>query len=218
MTSTPTTRSTILAIAFAALATSCAADDPLVQPTTTTIEPEGVNVGFADPATAGPGHAGSIPATSTTTSTTTTTTTAPPTTTSSAPPTTTTAAPRPRATNDVPAPILDAVQSLWPEDEWDRALSVAFCESNYRLDAANPTSSARGVFQLLAPWTRDPGSGRTVWGWDYTDDGEKLSAAAGLGIAQEDARTGLANITVAHRIWQSEGWVPWAASQLCWAE
>ena len=106
---------------------------------------------------------------------------------------------------------------MWPEDEWNRALQVAFCESGYRLDAANPTSSARGVFQLLAPWTRDPGTGRTVWGWDYTDDGEKLSAAAALGIDQDDARYGFGNIVVAHEIWSREGWSPWNASRHCWA-
>lgn len=179
---------------FATCATSCAADDPIELPTTTTTE---------EPAT-----------TTTTTLTTTTTTTSTSTTTST---TTTTTRPAPAPVEDVPAPILEAIQSLWPEAEWNRALTVARCESNYRLDAANPTSSARGVFQLLAPWTRDPGSGRTVWGWDYTDDGEKLSAAAGLGITEDDARYGYGNITVAHRIWSREGWSPWNASRHCWA-
>jgi len=124
---------------------------------------------------------------------------------------------RPAARGDVPTPILESIQSLWPEDQWDRALQVAFCESSYRLDAANPTSSARGVFQLLAPWTRDPGSGRTVWGWHYTDDGEKLSAAASLGISEADARYGYGNIVVAHEIWSRSGWSPWNASRHCWA-
>lgn len=184
--------------------TACATDDPLTmnQKVTTTTSPP------------------------TTTSTTSTTTTSTSTTTST---TTTTIAvepygmttdpvpSRPATTGDVPAPVLAAIQDLWPDDQWNRALAVARCESNYRLDAANPTSSARGVFQLLAPWTRDPGSGRTVWGWDYTDDGEKLSAAASLGIAQDDARYGLANITVAHLIWSREGWSPWNASRRCWS-
>lgn len=124
----------------------------------------------------------------------------------------------PRLRDDVPAPVLERIQSLWPEDQWARAVSVAFCESRFQVDAANPTSSARGVFQLLAPWRRDPGTGRTVWGWEYTDSGEKLSAAAGLGISEADATYTLANITVAHLIWQNSGWGPWAASQHCWAE
>lgn len=118
---------------------------------------------------------------------------------------------------DVPAPVLARIQNLWPEAEWSRALRVARCESNYRLDAANPTSSARGVFQLLAPWRRDPGSGRTVWGWEFTEAGEKLSAAAGLGISQADATYTLANIDVAFLIWQNSGWGPWAASRSCWS-
>jgi len=175
---------------FAACATSCAADDPLVAPTSTTTE---------------------APTTTTTSTTTSTTTTSTTTSTS----TTTTAAPP--SIDGVPTQILESIQSLWPEAEWNRAITVARCESNYRLDAANPTSSARGVFQLLAPWTRDPGSSRTVWGWDYTDDGEKLSAAAGLGISENDARYGYGNITVAHRIWSREGWSPWNASRHCWA-
>lgn len=117
----------------------------------------------------------------------------------------------------VPDDVLARIQSLWPEDEWSRALRVARCESNYRLEAANPTSSARGVFQLLAPWRRDPGSGRTVWGWEFTESGEKLSAAAGLGISEADATSTLANIDVAHLIWQNSGWGPWAASRSCWS-
>jgi len=187
---------------FVACATSCAADDPIELPTTTTTkEPTTTTI-----------------MTPTTTSTTTTTSTS--TTTIAVEPhgVTTDAVPsRPAPTGDVPAPILEAIQSLWPESEWNRAITVARCESNYRLDAANPTSSARGVFQLLAPWTRDPGSGRTVWGWDYTDSGEKLSAAAGLGIAEDDARYGYGNIIVAHLIWSREGWSPWNASRSCWA-
>ena len=193
----------LLNLCVVMLTTSCAADDPLP-----IMSPEGVKVGFAAEVTASVENVGSIPATSTTSTTTTTT----------IPPTTTTVAARPTGYHDVPAPVLEAIRSLWPEDQWARAQSVAWCESRYLLDAANPKSSARGVFQLLAPWTRDPGSGRTVWGWEYTDSGEKLSAAASLGIAQEDARYGIENITVAHTIWLRQGWEPWAASQLCWAE
>lgn len=192
---------TIWAIVSVTLAGGCAEDDPIptVTPSTTVVD-AGVNVGFADPAMAGPGHEGSIPSTSTTTSTTTTTTTT-----------------LPPAFDDVPADIATAISELWPEDHWNLAVNVSWCESRWQLDAANPTSSARGVFQLLAPWTRDPGSGRTVWGWEYTDSGEKLSAAASLGIDEHDARYGIGNITVAHAIWEREGWRPWAASQTCWA-
>ena len=202
MNNRPKKRSTISAIGCVLLATSCAADDPLtiagpLEPTTTTtleadLEPAPTTTAPAIRTTATP--------------TTTSTTTVAPTTT------------QPTRHDDVPDPILAAITNLWPEPEWNRALTVARCESNYRLDAANPTSSARGVFQLLGPWTRDPGSGRTVWGWDYTDSGEKLSAAAGLGIAEDDARYGLDNIAVAHLIWQNEGWSPWAASSSCWRQ
>ena len=180
MPTRPTTRSTILGIAPAALVTSCAADDPIVLPTPTTTE------------------APTTTTTTTTTTSTTTTTTAPPaTTTTIAPaltdvfewgersdnvrtlqvlldveadgvygPVTRTAhetalddlglptddlPERPvtrsvaRSLDDVPAPILESVQNLWPEAEWNRALTVAFCESGFRVDAANPTSSARTV-------------------------------------------------------------------------
>ena len=196
-----TTLSTILAVVFAACVTSCAADDPLTlnqQATTTTTKAPTTTTSTTSTTTAPPS----------TTSTTTTTTT-----TSTVPVTTT----RSTTRGDVPTPILEAIQSLWPEDQWNRALRVAFCESSYRLDAANPTSSARGVFQLLAPWRRDPGTGRTVWGWEYTDDGEKLSAAAGLGISEADATSTIANVTVAHEIWSRSGWSPWNASRHCWA-
>ena len=246
----------ISAIVFAALATSCAADDPLPMnqevakepPTTTTTEP--------------PTTTSTTTSTTTTSSTTTTTTIAPALTDEFSwgersdnvralqlvigvqvdgvyGPVTRTAhetaledlglptddvPERPivtrsgsRSLDDVPAPVLAAIQNLWPEAEWNRALTVAFCESGFRVDAANPTSSARGVFQLLIPWRRDPGSGRTVWGWEYTPDGEKLSAAAGLGISEANATWTIANITVAHAIWQRSGWSPWNASRNCWA-
>lgn len=127
--------------------------------------------------------------------------------------------PRPQSRDDVPTTILDSIQSLWPEHEWDRALRVAWCESGYRLDAANPTSSARGVFQTLAPWTRAPGTGKSVWGWEHDPvTGEKLSAAAGLGISEDDARYGLGNIRVAYEIWSRAGgsWGAWTASVHCW--
>lgn len=118
--------------------------------------------------------------------------------------------------DNVPGPLLARVRNLWPESEWDRALLVAWCESGYRVDAANPTSSARGIFQLLAPWRRDPGSGRTVWGWEYTESGEKLSAAAGLGISEANATWTWDNVDVAFAIWQASGWGPWEASRHCW--
>jgi len=120
--------------------------------------------------------------------------------------------------DDVPAPVLEAVQSLWPEDQWALALEVAWCESGYRLDVKNPTSSASGLFQILIPWAREPGTGRTVWGWEYTAEGEKLSAAAGLGISEHDARWTIRNAEVAYEIWRRAGgsWSAWNASRHCW--
>lgn len=124
----------------------------------------------------------------------------------------------PKAYEDIPTEILRAIQSLWPEDQWLRAQRVAWCESRYRLDAKNPTSSASGLFQTLAPWTRDAGTGREVWGWVYSASGEKLSAAAGLGISQHEAKWTIRNAEVAYEIWSRAGgsWSAWNASRHCW--
>jgi hypothetical protein len=115
-----------------------------------------------------------------------------------------------------PAEIRQVVESLWGP-EYQRALDVAWCESRFDLQAKNPTSSASGLFQLLAPWTREPGTGRTVWGWEFTESGEKLSAAAGLRISEDDARWTLRNAEVAYEIYRrAGGWKDWSASRNCW--
>lgn len=117
---------------------------------------------------------------------------------------------------DAPPEIKSVIEALWGAQA-ERALDVAWCESKFDLQAKNPTSSASGLFQLLAPWTRDPGSGREVWGWEYTDAGEKLSAAAGLGISEEEARFSIRNAEVAYEIFRrAGGWRDWAASRHCW--
>jgi hypothetical protein len=190
----------IWAIVFVTLAVACATDDPIEQGSrwNTSVSTTSNSLSFEiSPAST------TVPPTPTT---------VPPSSTTS----TTTSQTLPPEFDDVPIDVAEAIWTLWPQDHWDRAVRISWCESRWQLDAANPYSSARGVFQLLAPWTRDPGTGRTVWGWDYTDEGEKLSAAASLGIGQRDARYGLGNITVAHSIWEREGWEPWAASRICW--
>lgn len=219
-------RRRIRALAFAASGLlsipACAPDDPIQLTTEREHEWQHASTTYpspnsgaspdssADPTpTSAPSFSGSS---STTTTTTTTTLSASSTGQPTEPPETVADS----SVDGVPVRVLEDIRSLWPEEEWSRALAVARCESNYRIDAANPTSSARGVFQLLAPWTRDPGSGQTVWGWLYTENGEKLSAAAGLGISEDDARYGYGNIVVAHEIWRHSGWGPWAASESCW--
>ena len=188
--------------AAALLLTSCAADDPIVAPATTT--------------TAAPTTSTSSTTTTTWTTTTTTTSTTTTTTTSTTTTTTTTVAPSspPRILDDVPALILEAVQSLWPEDQWALALEVAWCESGYRLDVKNPTSSASGLFQILIPWAREPGTGREVWGWEYTAKA-RSSAAVYL---EYDARWTIRNAEVAYEIWRRAGgsWSAWNASRHCW--
>lgn len=126
---------------------------------------------------------------------------------------------RPRPMRDnVPMPLLAEIQNLWPEDQWARAVEVAWCESNFIVDAKNPTSTASGYFQLLRPWTKDPEDGGAVWGWIYDESGRKLSAAAGLGITENEARWTIRNVRVAYEIWWRGGnsWSPWNASRHCW--
>ena len=125
--------------------------------------------------------------------------------------------PRPMREN-VPPDLLAEIQRLWPQNQWARAVEVAWCESRFIVDAKNPASTASGYFQLLRPWTKDPQDYGQVWGWIYDESGNKLSAAAGLGITETQARWTISNVRVAYEIWWRGGnsWSPWNASRHCW--
>jgi len=73
-------------------------------------------------------------------------------------------------------------------------LAIARCESQFQWDAANPGSSARGVFQFVA---------RT---WARTLEGRRGTSAL-------DAE---ANIRMALRHMATIGTSPWNASRACW--
>ena len=116
------------------------------------------------------------PATTTTTVRRTTTTTAPPapTTTTTPPDTTTTAPPSttitPSTTTTVPSsgPLTAGemralVEQFFPASEWDKAVLVARCESNYDPAAYNPAGPYGGLYQhSLAYW--DGRAASAGWG------------------------------------------------------
>lgn len=79
----------------------------------------------------------------------------------------------------------------------DRALQIIRCESNGDPQAANPVSTARGLFQHLG----------SAWG--------KRSADAGFGGA--DIYDPEANVAVAAwLVYHGGGWTHWNASGHCW--
>ena len=126
------------------------------------------------------------PATSAPTTTTAPTTTVKPTTTT-VKPTTTTSPPPPPAS---PADVQAMIREIWPDELEDKALAIAWRESNYKATAFNG-SCCYGVFQIN--W-----SSHKSWlaGYGITSTNDLL-----------DARK---NITVAYAIYQrAGGWGPW---------
>jgi hypothetical protein len=76
------------------------------------------------------------------------------------------------------------------------ALRIASCESGYRHDAANKSSSARGVFQYLAGT------------WANTSEGKK-----GTSVFDADANIRMAVTHIA-----VHGTAPWNESKGCWGK
>lgn len=109
-------------------------------------------------------------------------TTTPPTTTS--PPTTTVP-----SANLSPQQVQDLIRQTWPADEVDKALAVAWRESNYIATADNGWCCV-GVFQIY--WT------------------VHRSWLGQFGIHErDDLKDARKNIAAAYHLWQSQGWGPW---------
>lgn len=119
---------------------------------------------------------------------------------STAPPTTaaaptTTAAPPPSTTSPPPAPVSTSgvqalIREIWPDELEEKALQIAYRESNYRANAYNG-HCCYGVFQIH--WTA-----HRSWLDDY-----------GINTSSDlfDARK---NITAAYALYQrAGGWGPW---------
>lgn len=82
------------------------------------------------------------------------------------------------------------VSLYFPEDQIDRALCIIRHESNGDPDADNPTSSARGLFQILG----------SLWAPHY-------------GIDRTDLYDPLINTRLARDIWENYGWGAWSPYQ-----
>jgi LysM repeat protein len=119
------------------------------------------------------------------------TTTAPPSPTSTTAPTTTapTTTTMPPTSNLSPAEVQDLIRRTWPADQVDKALAVAWRESNYIATADNGWCCV-GVFQIY--WTVH----RSWLGQFGVHERDDL----------KDARK---NIAAAYHLWQSQGWGPW---------
>lgn len=75
-----------------------------------------------------------------------------------------------------------------------QAMEIAWCESRYTPTAANPTSTARGVFQQLRGWWS--GEWGTFGAFDPFDVDRNVAHAAYLRA--------------------NNGWSDWASSSGCW--
>jgi hypothetical protein len=125
-----------------------------------------------------------------------TTTTKPPAPTTTSPPATTTTTSPPVTTTSPPSsgPLTAGemralVEQYFPESEWDKAVLVARCESNYDPSAYNPAGPFGGLYQhSLAYW-----SGR----------------AASAGWAGASIYDAAANTAVTAWLWNQGGWGHW---------
>ena len=91
-------------------------------------------------------------------------------------------------------PIPERIHARWvaggaSESDAVRAVRVSWCESRHNPRAANPTSSARGLFQHLA----------MHWRGKFDPFDPEASIEHGF------------------RLWRRSGWGPWNASRRCWA-
>lgn len=86
---------------------------------------------------------------------------------------------------ETPEEIIEAIF----EDKAEEAKVVARCESGMRPDAVNPTSSARGLFQIMQSWHK---------------------------IDERWLFNPIINTLVAKKLYDEQGWTPWEASRHCW--
>jgi hypothetical protein len=82
------------------------------------------------------------------------------------------------------------VSLYFPPDEVETALCIMGHESNGDPDADNPTSSARGLFQVLG----------SLWAPHY-------------GVARADLYDPIINTRIAVDIWRDYGWRAWSPYQ-----
>ena len=147
------------------------------------MSPEGVKDGFAVEVTASAGHAGSIPATSTTVPITTTSST-----TTTTPTTTTTTVPAVRTFWDNverwrPA-VTEAVFAFGGNDaDVHRFLRIMQCESAGLPDAKNPNSSASGLMQHLTRYWPNRAERAGMPGADVFDPAANIWVSAWLALA-----------------------------------
>lgn len=78
-----------------------------------------------------------------------------------------------------------------PNVDIRKLIRIAKCESGYKADAKNGTSSATGIFQFLwGTWDANKCSGEK---WDFKD-----------------------NIDCAIKVYKLQGDIPWRSSERCW--
>lgn len=130
-----------------------------------------------------------------------TSTTAAPTTTTSTTTSSTTTTTEPVVVAAASEPILssghcgghgDLIARYFPAEQVGKACAVVACESGYLPTAANPSSTARGLFQLMMSIHAPRFYAR---GWVYDDwaDPEK-------------------NTAIAAELWREAGWRPWVCA------
>lgn len=91
----------------------------------------------------------------------------------------------------------DLVSRYFAPDDVDRALDIIRCESHGNPDAANPISSARGLFQHLASMWPERAAQAGRPGADIYDPDANIAVAAWL-------------------VYHGGGWQHWNASGGCW--
>ena len=106
---------------------------------------------------------------------------------------------------DAPQELQGPIREFWPEEEWDHAAQVAYCESGWRFDAEidsrtpqHPCGSLLGMRNGVKVYAEHSiGYFQiNVCGWPSSWDERRLFNA------RENAGT-------AHALWDRDGWNPW---------
>lgn len=103
-------------------------------------------------------------------------------------------------------PFITAITSIMPEADWPTGYAIVICESGGDPTADNPTSTARGGWQIIEgtwEWVRENNPHLDAYPAGPDDPWQSTEAA--LWLANTYTTAGL------------DRWAAWNASRACWA-
>lgn len=105
----------------------------------------------------------------------------------------------PEPKTDLQKNVVNEIEEVWGEDS-EIGRAMAFCESTYGVNQANPESSARGVFQFI----------KGTWVYERNQMGEDPNLELRFNIQE--------NVKTAYSHYQKNGLQPWWPSINCMSQ